>query len=119
MKQFLPVVLLAFPLFSLSQYAYKNLQVNYADVNAAKNYTYENLRLYPVYANASFKTEFKNVGKYLSLQEAIGKNKIRIMEKENGGSVNNLTIENISTDTIIIIPGDVVKGGTARQDNCE
>ncbi|HEX5149855.1 MAG TPA: DUF6569 family protein [Parafilimonas sp.] len=111
MKHILTLIFLALCLFSFSQYTYKNLQVNYTDTNVAKTYTWENLRLYPVYANADFKAGFKTVGKYVSLQEAIVRNKIKITEKENGGSVNDLTIENISTDTIIIIPGDVIKGG--------
>ncbi len=111
MKQILPVILLALPLFSLSQYTYKNLHVNYADANVHKSYTYENLRLYPVYANEDFKNEFKNIGKYFTLRDAIAKNKIKISEKSNGGSVNNLTVENISGDTVIIICGDIVKGG--------
>ena len=111
MKQFLPAILLALPLFSLSQYTYKNLHINYAAADAGKNYTYENLRLYPVYANENFKSEFKMIGNYLTLRDAIAKNKIKITEKTNGGSVNNLSIENISSDTIIIVGGDVVKGG--------
>ena len=111
MKHFLPLILFLLPLFVFSQYTYKNLQVNYTDTNVAKSYTYGNLRLYPVYANANFKAAFSTVGKYMSLQEAVAKNKIKITEKGNGGSVNNLTIENISTDTIIIIPGDIIKGG--------
>jgi hypothetical protein len=45
------------------------------------------------------------------LQEAIQKKKIKITEKNTGGSVNDLTVENTSSDTIIIICGDVVKGG--------
>jgi hypothetical protein len=111
MKQILPVIFMALPLFSLSQYTYKNLHVNYAEADAAKNYTYENLRLYPVYANENFRNEFRTVGKYLTLRDAIAKSKIKITEKNNGGSVNSLTIENISPDIIIIICGDVIKGG--------
>lgn len=111
MKKIIPVILLTLPLFCVSQYTYKNLQINYADADAARGYTYENLLLYPVYANANFKSEFKSVGKYMSLQDAIAKNKIKITEKDNAGSVNNLTIENISGDTVIIICGDIVKGG--------
>ena len=42
MKQILPVIFMALPLFSLSQYTYKNLHVNYAEADAAKSYTYEN-----------------------------------------------------------------------------
>ncbi len=111
MKKFIPAILLVLPLCSFSQYTYKNLQINYADAGIAKNYTYENLQLYPIHANEAFKSEFKSIGKYLSLQDAIAKSKIKITEKNNGGSVNNLTIENISSDTVIIICGDVVKGG--------
>lgn len=111
MKLILTLVFSALCLFSFSQYTYTNIQVKYTDTNVAKSNTYENLRLYPVYANTGFRTVFKTVGKYVTLQEAITKNKIKITEKNNGGSVNDLTIENISADTIIIIPGEVIKGG--------
>jgi hypothetical protein len=112
MKPTVFTILMVLPIFCLSQYTYKNLQVNFLESNeTAKSFTYENLRLYPVYAKDSFKTIFKNVGKYTALQEAIQKNKIKVTEKNAGGSVNDLTVENISSDTIIIICGDVVKGG--------
>jgi ARG and Rhodanese-Phosphatase-superfamily-associated Protein domain len=111
MKSFF-TFLLILPLICLAQYTYNNLQVNYLEAPAlAKNYTYQNLRLYPVYAKESFKAQFKTLGKYMSLQEAIQKKKLKITEKPGGGSVNNLTVENISADTIIIICGDVIKGG--------
>jgi hypothetical protein len=111
MKSFF-IILLILPLTCLAQYTYNNLQVNYLETPVlAKNYTYQNLRLYPVYAKESFKVQFKNLGKYMSLQEAIQKKKLKITEKPGGGSVNNLTVENISADTIIIICGDVIKGG--------
>jgi len=67
--------------------------------------------LYPVYAKQTFTNEFKGVGKYMTLQEAITKNKVKITENSSSGEVNTLRIENISTDTIIVITGDVVKGG--------
>jgi hypothetical protein len=111
MKQNLLLALLVLPMFAISQYTYKNLQINYADAYAAKLNTYAKLRLYPVYANEIFKANFKSVGKYLPLQQAIAKKKIKITEKNNGGSVNDLTIQNLSADTIIIIPGDIIKGG--------
>jgi hypothetical protein len=112
MKPTVFIFLWMLPLFCFSQYTYKNLQVNFLEnQEALKNYTYGNLRLYPVYAKDSFKTIFKNVGKYTSLQEAIGKSKVKITEKNSGGSVNDLTVQNLSSDTIIIICGDVVKGG--------
>jgi len=112
MKHITLAILLAQPFIALSQYTYQNLQVNYLETgNTAQNYTYQNLRLYPIYAKQSFTTTFKSVGKYMTLQEAIAKNKVKITENSNSGEVNNLKIENISTDTIIVITGDVVKGG--------
>ncbi|MGZ3940403.1 MAG: ARPP-1 family domain-containing protein [Flavisolibacter sp.] len=112
MKPTVYAILLALPTLCFSQYTYKNVRVNFLEAPAdAKNYTYANLRLYPVYAAESFKAVFKNVGKYTPLQAAVQGKKVKITEKKDGGSVNNLTVQNISTDTIIIICGDVVKGG--------
>ena len=112
MKPTLFTILMVLPFLSFSQYTYKNLQVNFLQTDAQlKNYSFQNLRLYPIYAKQSFKSQFKTIGKYMPLQEALQKKKLKITEKTNGGSVNNLTIENISSDTIIIICGDVVKGG--------
>lgn len=112
MKPTVFAILLVLPSICFSQYTHKNLRVNYLETNdVAKNFTYANLRLYPVYANDSFKTIFKNVGKYTALQEAIQAKKIKITEKSSAGSVNDLTVQNISSDTIIVICGDVVKGG--------
>jgi hypothetical protein len=112
MKPTVYAILLALPSICFSQYTYKNVRVNFLEAPAdVKNYTYVNLRLYPVYANESFKAVFKNVGKYTALQEAVQCKKIKITEKKDGASVNDLTVQNISKDTIIIICGDVVKGG--------
>ena len=47
----------------------------------------------------------------MPLTEAIQKKKVQITEKDQSGTVNSLTIQNVSSDTIIIICGDVVKGG--------
>lgn len=111
MKKMLFIILLA-PFLSSAQYTYKNLEVNYLEKpNESSAYTYGNLRIYPIKARESFKKEFSNVGKYMTLQEALGKNKVKITESGNGGTVNNLVVENISKDTIIIITGDVIKGG--------
>ena len=112
MKPTLFTIVVVLPALCFSQYTYKNLQVNFLESGAdLKNYSFQNLRLYPIYAKQSFKSQFKNVGNYMPLQEAVQKKKIKITEKPNGGSVNNLTIENISSDTIIIICGDLIKGG--------
>ena len=112
MKPTVYAILLALPSLCFSQYTYKNIRVNFFETpTEAKNYTYVNLRLYPVYATENFKAVFKNVGKYTALQEAVKCKKVKITEKKDGGSVNDLTVQNISKDTIIIICGDVVKGG--------
>src|SRR5437868_9116230 len=112
MKSAVCATLLLVPFLSFSQYTYKNLQVNFLETEAsAKKYTYENLRLYPVYARKEFTDAFKAVGNYMSLEEALQKKKVKIREKGSGGTVNTLSIENLSSDTIIVICGDVVKGG--------
>jgi ARG and Rhodanese-Phosphatase-superfamily-associated Protein domain len=112
MKSITIVIFLSLPLFCFSQYTYNNLQVNFLETETAvKIMTYQNLRLYPIYAKETFITQFKNVGKYMPLTEAIEKKKVLITEKKNGGEVNDLVIENISHDTIIVICGDIVKGG--------
>lgn len=106
------VLLWALPFFCLSQYTYKNLHVDFlTNPLSLKNNTYGNLRLYPVFATDDFRKAIGNVGSYTALQDAIQKKKVKITEKDNSGSVNNLTIENLSKDTIIVICGDVVKGG--------
>ncbi|HEX8314118.1 MAG TPA: DUF6569 family protein [Flavisolibacter sp.] len=106
------LITLVLPFFCISQYTYQQLNVNFLQKEPdQKVYTYENLRLYPVYAKEAFKGHFKNVGRYMPLTEAIQKKKVRITEKDQSGTVNSLSVENLSQDTIIIICGDVVKGG--------
>jgi hypothetical protein len=112
MKKILLAGLVAFPTFCLAQYTYENLEVNFLETDAkAKYFTYENLRLYPIKARESFKSRFKNIGKYVPLKQALESKKIKITEKSSSESVHDLTIENISNDTIIIIVGEVIKGG--------
>jgi len=111
MKKIILVSLLALPLLCLAQYTYKNLAVNYDNDATAKNYTYKNLRLYPIRAKESFNQQYNSVGKYTPLKEALEKKKVIITEKSNGGTVNTLTIQNVSKDTIIVICGEVIKGG--------
>jgi hypothetical protein len=82
-----------------------------ANTEELKKYTYENLRLYPIIAKDSFKLAFKDLNRFTPLKKALEQKKVVITEKGNGGSVNNLFIENVSRDTIIIICGEVIKGG--------
>ena len=112
MKPAVIAILLALPSFCFSQYTYKNLHVDFLDNPLSlKNNSYLNLRLYPVFATDDFRRAIGTVGNYTALQDAIQKKKVKITEKNDGGSVNDLTIENLSKDTIIVICGDVVKGG--------
>jgi hypothetical protein len=112
MKSILLAVLTAMPTFMFAQYTYDKLLVDFLQKGEeAKKYTFENLRLYPIHAKEGFKKEFRDVGNYMSLQDAMEKKKIKVTENMEGASVNELTVENISADTIIIITGEIVKGG--------
>jgi hypothetical protein len=107
MKTIIAIALLL-PIAAFSQYKLGNDFLNY---NKQISYTYENLRLYPVIAKDSFKLAFKNLGKFTSLKQALDQKKILVTEKGNGGTVNSVTVENKSKDTIIINCGEVIKGG--------
>jgi hypothetical protein len=91
-----------------AQYNTQNLKLeSSASVN---QYVFENLQLYPIRANQTFVTEHKNLGNYVTLKDALEKKKVAITEY-SGGSVNTLYIENISSDTVMILSGEVVQGG--------
>lgn len=122
------------PIASVAQYNTDNLKIR-----EAVSFTYKNLRLYPVFANQVFLDEHRDISKYTSLQKAVAENKITVTEtgsaananainnaaqhndrahptvnqSSGGGSgtVNTLFIENTSNDTIMIMAGEVVKGG--------
>ncbi|MBX2970421.1 MAG: hypothetical protein KF803_13715 [Cyclobacteriaceae bacterium] len=92
---------------------------------------YGNLQLYPIYASPQFLNYHRQLGSYLSLQEALNQKKLVITEiqgtepsdqinrqnqlqqrsDEDQAEVNTLLIQNISADTIIILGGEVVRGG--------
>lgn len=112
MKKIFLIATVLFWLNGYSQYTYKNLEFK-ADFSApeAKNFTYENLRLYPIKAKQSFKDTFRNIGRYMSLKEALAKGKVIITEQLGGATVNVLTIENISDDTVMVLAGEVITGG--------
>jgi hypothetical protein len=88
------------------------------------------LQLYPIFASSFFLSHHQHLGPYLSLEEALDQKKIVITEltgKDNQetarsttqdheseldeAEVNRLFVENISSDTIIILGGEVVRGG--------
>lgn len=108
-----------------AQYNSKNLSIKEV---AAVQFTFKNLRLYPIYANQTFLDAHKDIGKYMPLQKALETKKVTVTEvsgkaysdvahnnysqnNEGSGSVNTLYVENTSNDTIMIMAGEVVKGG--------
>jgi hypothetical protein len=77
----------------------------------ADNHRHENIQLYPIYASQDFIDFHKKLGPYLSLQKALQENKILITEQVGQSEVNLLFIENVSRDTVILLGGEVVRGG--------
>jgi len=132
MKKILSIALLgSIASVSSAQYNSKNLTIR---ENVVTQFTYKNLRLYPIYANAAFMDAHKDIGKYSPLQKALQDKKVSITEavsatpnqnqsinshqniqqqSNSGGgeTVNKLYIENVSNDTVMIMAGEVVKGG--------
>lgn len=104
--------ILAFALPVFCQYTYNNLTVNWLSQPAEANkYSFQNLRLYPIYSKSSFRNQFRSVGKYEALKNAIASKKVTIKEKGSSGTVNTLQFQNTSNDTVIILSGEIVKGG--------
>jgi hypothetical protein len=69
-------------------------------------YSHDNLTIFLIHGADKIKGKT-----YLTLQEAMAQGKVVVNET---GNVNELTIENISTDDVYLQSGDIVKGG--RQD---
>lgn len=105
MKAISIILLLILSLPGFAQYKKENLKIDQAATTA---YKYENLQLYPIRANKVFEAEHKNLGKYMTLEKALELKKVRVTESKE---VNKLFIENLSTDTVMILAGEVVQGG--------
>lgn len=112
MKKILNILLLLIASVSHAQYNASNLVLD-KTANASA-YQYGNLRLYPIRANDSFVKAHNNLGKYVTLEQALKNGKIEVTEtgsSSNSGTVNELYVKNVSSDTIMILSGEVVQGG--------
>lgn len=87
------------------------------DLSENPELDYENLRIYPIVASEDHIAKHADIANYKNLKEAMDIQGFRITERkpfgrfDDSGAVNNLTIQNKSTDTIYLMAGDVVKGG--------
>ncbi len=78
------------------------------------------LRIYPIYATADFVTANADVASYQTLEAALQNERFRIVEHKPFGRfadsdvVNQLTVENRSSEQVLLLSGDIVQGG--RQD---
>lgn len=94
----------------VNEFNLETLQIDFED----ESITFKNLRLYPIYASEHFASQMNQYGSYVSLDDALKTNKIEISEKSingDGDDVNKLYVENKSSDTIILLAGEIVKGG--------
>jgi len=106
-----PSLILGLILLCIGLHAqYNSINLKLEPAISSSPYLFENLQLYPVRANQAFLKEHKNLGNYVPLKDALEKKKVEITEYSRG-SVNTLYIENISSDTIMVLSGEVVQGG--------
>ncbi|HQV52511.1 MAG: hypothetical protein IPF95_12135 [Flavobacteriales bacterium] len=106
----LAVALLICSTAAQAQYNTANLTpVVGKETNAS--YTCEKLRLYPIIANDVFREAHKDIGQSVPMNKALADGRLKVSEKEGGGTVNTLQAKNTSTDTIYLMQGEVVVGG--------
>jgi len=80
------------------------------------DWRHENLRLYPVVASSEVATANVNLKSLKTLSEGMKTPGFRVMEQKQfgrGGEAwyHGLTVQNKTQDTVLLLSGDVVKGG--------
>ena len=103
---FLVGFLLSSPL--LGQFTYEHVTVDYAAA-----ITYKNLKLVPIRANKSFfdaaaNPTIQGITNALSLRDALESGQLEITDR---AGVNRLLIDNLSNQSVILMSGEVLKGG--------
>jgi hypothetical protein len=68
--------------------------------------TYENLTIMPVVSSAA-----QGAPSYLVLDEGMKAGKVRVIEKGDGGSVNELVLHNRADQPLFLMAGEVIIGG--------
>lgn len=79
-------------------------------------WSYEQLRLYPVTASDTLRQAQASLAQLKTLAEAMRLPGFRILEQKQFGRtdqnwMNGLTVQNKTQDTVLLLSGDVVKGG--------
>lgn len=92
-------------------FTYETLRPDLTDTTLS----FGQLRLYPIYALEGWKEQEGRYGHYLTLDKALQLAKVEVSEKSIGDStedeVNTLFVENLSSDTVLLLAGEVIKGG--------
>lgn len=89
MKKLLVILLLSAAHICPAQYNAMNLTLD--KMSNTEAYRYGNLKLYPIRANDSFFNAHRNLGKYVTLEQALKAGKIEVTEtgtSRNTGTVN-------------------------------
>jgi hypothetical protein len=107
-------IFILFILLAINTQAQYYLEKDYIEMRQQNNeltsFTYKNLRIVPFFAGTKFLKAHENTGNYKTLKQALDEKKIEINET-SGGTVNQLMIRNLSSDTIFIMAGELISGG--------
>ena len=91
-----------------SQFTFPNLQVQYDSAWLCNHY-----QIIPIFFTSQSNKEDITLTNFLTLQQALVLKKVVVKENQFDGNqnVNSLTIKNISKQNIVLLDGDLLKGG--------